>query len=243
MKRILLATLALLACQMPVGAKEEACLQDRGLLEGTFVLVKSIPAVSIGESELDGTVFLDGQKISIAYHEGSCESWPSIQSRVSNYEMLFHPPFANEMCRQHPWEHWCDSERQKIPQKLIQRNMKVTVYDADEIEWKEVTRLLEPYGFAPGKKNYIVSFSDGSGPAYVFYFSGRDILINLAYLDNATGGKSRLHSAPDKQATGRSWMYRDGADGRGRNRAGRKCVRATYFLRRVYIKFRYFNPL
>ena len=155
MKRMLLATLALLACQMPVGAKEEACLQDRSLLEGTFVLVKSIPAVSIGESELDGTVFLDGQKISIAYHEGSCESWPSIQSRVSNYEMLFHPPFANEMCRQHPWEHWCDSERQKIPQKLIQRNMKVTVYDADEIEWKEVTRLLEPYGFVPGKKNYI----------------------------------------------------------------------------------------
>ena len=70
--------------------------------------------------------------------------------------------------------------------------MKVTVYDADEIEWKEVTRLLEPYGFAPGKKNYIVSFSDGSGPSYVFYFSGRDILINLAYLDNATGGKSRF---------------------------------------------------
>ena len=192
MKRMLWATLALLACQMPVGAEEEACLQDRGLLEGTFVLVKSIPAVSIGESELDGTVFLDGQKISIAYHEGSCESWPSIQSRVSNYEMLFHPPFAHEMCRQHPWEHWCDSERQKIPQKLIQRNMKVTVYDADEIEWKEVTRLLGPYGFAPGKKNYIVSFSDGSGPSYVFYFSGRDILINLAYLDNATGGKSRF---------------------------------------------------
>ena len=192
MKRILLATLALLACQMPVGAKEEACLQDRSLLEGTFVLVKSIPAVSIGESELDGTVFLDGQKISIAYHEGSCESWPSIQSRVSNYEMLFHPPFANEMCRQHPWEHWCDNDRRKFPQKLIQRNMKVTVYDADEIEWKEVTRLLEPYGFAPGKKNYIVSFSDGSGPSYVFYFSGRDILINLAYLDNATGGKSRF---------------------------------------------------
>lgn len=192
MKRMLLATLALLACQMPVGAKEEACLQDRGLLEGTFVLVKSIPAVSIGESELDGTVFLDGQKISIAYHEGSCESWPSIQSRVSNYEMLFYPPFANEMCRQHPWEHWCDNDRRKFPQKLIQRNMKVTVYHADEIEWKEVTRLLEPYGFAPGKKNYIVSFSDGSGPSYVFYFSGRDILINLAYLDNATGGKSRF---------------------------------------------------
>ena len=70
--------------------------------------------------------------------------------------------------------------------------MKVTVYDADEIEWKEVTRLLGLYGFVPGKKNYIVSFSDGSGPAYVFYFSGRDILINLAYLDNAADGRSHF---------------------------------------------------
>ena len=82
-----------------------------------------------------------------------------------------------------------------MPQNLIQRNIGVIIYDADDDDLAAISKLLKPYGITPERQNYMVSFTGGSGgPGYIFYFAGRDILINSTYRSQMKDGKEHLTS-------------------------------------------------
>ncbi|AKU66564.1 hypothetical protein ADJ79_03675 [Ottowia sp. oral taxon 894] len=81
-----------------------------------------------------------------------------------------------------------------MPQNLIQRNIGVIIYDADDDDLAAISKLLKPYGITPERQNYMVSFTGGSGSGYTFYFAGRDILINSTYRKQEKDGKEHFTS-------------------------------------------------
>ena len=191
MKRMLWAMLLALACGS-AAAKGKKAHFYYPRLEGTYVMVKSIPPPT-DDAEISDSTFFEGQKISFVRHDDFFEYYPHTREERSNHEMLFYPPFSDSMCRQTTWYHWCRDEHRRMPQNLIQRNIGVIIYDADDDNLAAISKLLKPYGITPERQNYMVSFTGGSGgPGYTFYFAGRDILINSTYRSQMKDGKEHL---------------------------------------------------
>jgi hypothetical protein len=193
MKRMLLAMLLALAC-CGAAAKGRKAHFYYPRLEGTYVMVKSIPPVVTEDAEITDATFFEGQKISFVHHDDFFEYFPHTREERTNHEMLFYPPFSDLMCRQSTWHYWCKDEYQRIPQNIMQRNINVIIYDADNDDLAAISKLLKPYGITPERQNYMVSFTGGSGSGYTFYFAGRDILINSTYRKQVKDGKAHFTS-------------------------------------------------
>lgn len=194
MKRMLWAMLLALACGS-AAAKGKKAHFYYPRLEGTYVMVKSIPPVVLEDVKIASASFFEGQKISFVRHDDFFEYYPHTREEVTNHEMLFYPPFSDSMCRQSAWYHWCRDEHRRMPQNLIQRNIDVSIYDANDNDFLAISKLLKPYGITPERQNYMVSFTGGSGgPGYIFYFAGRDILINSTYRKQEKDGKEHFTS-------------------------------------------------
>lgn len=193
MKRMLLAMLLALAC-CGAAAKGRKAHFYYPRLEGTYVMVKSIPPAVTDDAEISDATFFEGQKISFVRHDDFFKYFPHTREEITNHEMLFYPPFSDLMCNQSAWHHWCVDEHQRMPQRIIPRNVEVIVYDAGDNELVAVSKLLKPYGITPERQNYMVSFTGDSGPGYIFYFAGRDILINSTYRAQMKNGKEHLTS-------------------------------------------------
>ena len=159
MQRMLWAMLLALAC-CGAAAKGKKAHFYYPRLEGTYVMVKSIPPPT-DDAEISDSTFFEGQKISFVRHDDFFEYYPHTREERSNHEMLFYPPFSDSMCRQTTWYHWCRDEHRRMPQNLIQRNIGVIIYDADDDDLAAISKLLKPYGITPERQNYMVSFTGG----------------------------------------------------------------------------------
>ena len=148
-------------------------------LEGTFVLVKTLPEVDLNARELDQTLFLPEQKVSFKYLYGMGKSYGEWYGQQA-YTMTLHPPFHMAMCRQKRWSAECQNDGTYIPFENIEYKIMLLTQDIDDYDAKYVLPLLRPVGLDLGEHHYGATFADKGG-AYGFYFNGKDTLINHTY--------------------------------------------------------------
>ena len=151
----------------------------RSLLEGTFVLVKTLPEVDLNAKELSQSLFLPGQKVSFKYLYDVSKSYSEWYGQPA-YAMTLHPPFHMAMCRQQRWSVHCKNYGTYIPFNNIQSTVMLSTSEIHKDEEDTWMYLLKPLNISVDGYSYFASFADGVG-GYSIYFSGNDILINYTY--------------------------------------------------------------
>ena len=151
-------------------------------IEGTYVLIQSIPEVNIDTKEFSQELFFPHQKIYFADLGVMEEEGYDVFQGQNQLIMTIYPPFPMAMCRQERWKYDCQNNGTYIPFKPITQEMGAEAEALFDDEMNLLAPLLKSMGIKAQKKDisrYVMTFFDKSG-SYLMFAIDKDTLVNHA---------------------------------------------------------------
>ena len=149
-------------------------------IEGTYVLIQSIPEVNIDAKEFSQELFFPHQKIYFADLGVMEEEGYDVFQGQNQLIMTIYPPFPIAMCRQERWKYDCQNNGTYIPFKPITQEMGAEAEALFDDEMNLLAPLLKSMGIKAQKKDisrYVMTFFDKSG-SYLMFAIDKDTLVN-----------------------------------------------------------------
>lgn len=149
-------------------------------IEGTYVLIQSIPEVNMDAKEFSQELFFPHQKIYFADLGVMEEEGYDVFQGQNQLIMTIYPPFPIAMCRQERWKYDCQNNGTYIPFKPITQEMGAEAEALFDDEMNLLAPLLKSMGIKAQKKDisrYVMTFFDKSG-SYLMFAIDKDTLVN-----------------------------------------------------------------
>ena len=152
-------------------------------IEGTYVLIQSIPEVNMDAKEFSQELFFPHQKIYFADLGVMEEEGYDVFQGQNQLIMSIYPPFPIAMCRQERWKYDCQNNGTYIPFKPITQEMGAEAEALFDDEMNLLAPLLKSMGIKAQKKDisrYVMTFFDKSG-SYLMFAIDKDTLVNQTF--------------------------------------------------------------
>ena len=152
-------------------------------IEGTYVLIQSIPEVNMDAKEFSQELFFPNQKIHLGYHGVMEEEGYGVFQGQEEFTLTFYPPFPIAMCRQERWGARCQNNNTYIPFEPIKQEMGAEAEALFDDEMNLLAPLLKSMGIKAQKKDisrYVMTFFDKSG-SYLMFAIDKDTLVNQTF--------------------------------------------------------------
>ena len=152
-------------------------------IEGTYVLIQSIPEVNIDAKEFSQELFFPHQKIYFADLGVMEEEGYDVFQGQNQLILTIYPPFPMAMCRQERWGARCQNDGTYIPFKPITQEMGAEAEALFDDEMNLLAPLLKSMGIKAQKKDisrYVMTFFDKSG-SYLMFAIDKNTLVNHAF--------------------------------------------------------------
>lgn len=149
-------------------------------IEGTYVLIQSIPEVNMDAKEFSQELFFPHQKIYFADLGVMEEEGYDVFQGQNQLILTIYPPFPIAMCRQERWKYDCQNNGTYIPFKPITQEMGAEAEALFDDEMNLLAPLLKSMGIKAQKKDisrYVMTFFDKSG-SYLMFAIDKDTLVN-----------------------------------------------------------------
>ena len=149
-------------------------------IEGTYVLIQSIPEVNMEAREFTKDLFFPHQKIHFADLGVMEEEGYDVFQGQDQLILTIYPPFPIAMCRQERWKYDCQNNGTYIPFKPITQEMGAEAEALFDDEMNLLAPLLKSMGIKAQKKDisrYVMTFFDKSG-SYLMFAIDKDTLVN-----------------------------------------------------------------
>ena len=149
-------------------------------IEGTYVLVKSIPEVNMEAREFTKDLFFPHQKIYFADLGVMEEEGYDVFQGQNQLILTIYPPFPIAMCRQERWKYDCQNDGTYIPFEPIKQEMGANVDTPLDDEMKDLAPVLKSQNSKTKQKDIIrygMTFFDKTG-GYLMFAIDKDTLVN-----------------------------------------------------------------
>ena len=149
-------------------------------IEGTYVLIQSIPEVNMEAREFTKDLFFPHQKIYFADLGVMEEEGYDIFQGQDQLILTIYPPFPIAMCRQERWKYDCQNDGTYIPFEPIKQEMGANVDTPLDDEMKDLAPVLKSRNSKTKQKDIIrygMTFFDKTG-GYLMFAIDKDTLVN-----------------------------------------------------------------
>ena len=149
-------------------------------IEGTYVLIQSIPEVNMEAREFTKDLFFPHQKIYFADLGVMEEEGYDVFQGQDQLILTIYPPFPIAMCRQERWGARCQNDGTYIPFEPIKQEMGANVDTPLDDEMKDLVPILKSRNSKAERKDIIrygMTFFDKSG-GYLMFAIDKDTLVN-----------------------------------------------------------------
>ena len=151
-------------------------------IEGTYVLIQSIPEVNMDAKEFSQELFFPYQKIYFADLGVMEEEGYDVFQGQNQLIMTIYPPFPMAMCRQERWKYDCQNNGTYIPFEPIKQEMGARSSLPLDDEMEDLAPILKSRNSKAERKDIIrygITFFDKSG-GYLMFAIDKDTLVNHA---------------------------------------------------------------
>ena len=155
-------------------------------IEGTYVLIQSIPEVNMDAKEFSQELFFPHQKIYFADLGVMKEEGYDVFQGQNQLIMTIYPPFPMAMCRQERWKYDCQNNGTYIPFEPIKQGMGVRTSTPLDDEMEDLAPVLKSRNSKTERKDIIrygMTFFDKSG-GYLMFAIDKDTLVNHIFQYN-----------------------------------------------------------
>ena len=152
-------------------------------IEGTYVLIQSIPEVNMEAREFTKDLFFPHQKIYFADLGVMEEEGYDVFQGQDQLILTIYPPFPIAMCRQERWGARCQNDGTYIPFEPIKQEMGANVDTPLDDEMKDLVPVLKSRNSKTKQKDIIrygMTFFDKTG-GYLMFAIDKDTLVNHAF--------------------------------------------------------------
>ena len=182
MKKLLLTALLTFASPLALALNDKPTPAPYQQLEGTFVLVRSVPEIEEDKAEgrFNSSLFFAGQKIKFEYLqtlEGDAK-WDGFHE----FRMTLYPPFSMNLCNQEFRYYLCKNNGTYIPYKSLEEIVHVKYDESFPEDYESIRSRLASINMVPPKQ-YFHTFTSSSGITYYLYFYDNETLINSTYYE------------------------------------------------------------
>ena len=149
-------------------------------IEGTYVLIQSIPEVNMEAREFTKDLFFPHQKIHFADLGVMEEEGYDVFQGQDQLILTIYPPFPIAMCRQERWKYDCQNDGTYIPFEPIKQEMGANVDTPLDDEMKDLAPVLKSRNSKTKQKDIIrygMTFFDKTG-GYLMFAIDKDTLVN-----------------------------------------------------------------
>ena len=149
-------------------------------IEGTYVLIQSIPEVNMEAREFTKDLFFPHQKIYFADLGVMEEEGYDVFQGQDQLILTIYPPFPIAMCRQERWGARCQNDGTYIPFEPIKQEMGANVDTPLDDEMKDLVPILKSRNSKTKQKDIIrygMTFFDKTG-GYLMFAIDKDTLVN-----------------------------------------------------------------
>ena len=149
-------------------------------IEGTYVLIQSIPEVNMEAREFTKDLFFPHQKIYFADLGVMEEEGYDVFQGQDQLILTIYPPFPMAMCRQERWKYDCQNNGTYIPFEPIKQEMGANVDTPLDDEMKDLAPVLKSRNSKTKQKDIIrygMTFFDKTG-GYLMFAIDKDTLVN-----------------------------------------------------------------
>lgn len=155
-------------------------------IEGTYVLIQSIPEVNMEAREFAKDLFFPYQKIHFDDYGVMKEEGYDIFQGQQKLLLTIYPPFPMAMCRQDRWGARCQNDDTYIPFIPIKQEMGARTSPPFDDLIGDLAPLLKSKSLRPRRQNIIqygMTFFDKSG-SYLMFAIDKNTLVNHAFQYN-----------------------------------------------------------
>ena len=182
MKKLLLTALLTLTSPLALALNDKPTPAPYQQLEGTFVLVRSVPEIEEDKAEgrFNPSLFFAGQKIKFEYLqtlEGDAK-WDGFHQ----FRMTLYPPFSMNLCNQVFRYYRCKNNGTYIPYKLLIEDAFVRYDESFPEDYEFIRSRLASINMIPPKQ-YFHTITSNNGITYHLYFYDDETLINDTYYE------------------------------------------------------------
>ena len=152
-------------------------------IEGTYVLIQSIPEVNMEAREFTKDLFFPHQKIYFADLGVMEEEGYDVFQGQDQLILTIYPPFPIAMCRQERWKYDCQNDGTYIPFEPIKQEMGANVDTPLDDEMKDLAPVLKSRNSKTKQKDIIrygMTFFDKTG-GYLMFAIDKDTLVNQTF--------------------------------------------------------------
>ncbi|WP_102284116.1 hypothetical protein [Ottowia massiliensis] len=152
-------------------------------IEGTYVLIQSIPEVNMEAREFTKDLFFPHQKIHFADLGVMEEEGYDVFQGQDQLILTIYPPFPMAMCRQERWKYDCQNNGTYIPFEPIKQEMGANVDTPLDDEMEDLAPVLKSRNSKTKQKDIIrygMTFFDKSG-GYLMFAIDKDTLVNQTF--------------------------------------------------------------
>ncbi len=149
-------------------------------IEGTYVLIQSIPEVNMEAREFTKDLFFPHQKIYFADLGVMEEEGYDVFQGQDQLILTIYPPFPMAMCRQERWKYDCQNNGTYIPFEPIKQEMGANVDTPLDDEMEDLAPVLKSRNSKTKQKDIIrygMTFFDKTG-GYLMFAIDKDTLVN-----------------------------------------------------------------
>ena len=149
-------------------------------IEGTYVLIQSIPEVNMEAREFTKDLFFPHQKIYFADLGVMEEEGYDVFQGQDQLILTIYPPFPMAMCRQERWKYDCQNNGTYIPFEPIKQEMSANVDTPLDDEMEDLAPVLKSRNSKTKQKDIIrygMTFFDKTG-GYLMFAIDKDTLVN-----------------------------------------------------------------
>ena len=149
-------------------------------IEGTYVLIQSIPEVNMEAREFTKDLFFPHQKIHFADLGVMEEEGYDVFQGQDQLILTIYPPFPMAMCRQERWKYDCQNNGTYIPFEPIKQEMGANVDTPLDDEMEDLAPVLKSRNSKTKQKDIIrygMTFFDKTG-GYLMFAIDKDTLVN-----------------------------------------------------------------
>jgi hypothetical protein len=190
MKKLLLTALLTLTSPLALALNDKPTPAPYQQLEGTFVLVRSVPEIEEDKAEgrFNSSLFFAGQKIKFEYLqtlEGDAK-WDGFHE----FRMTLYPPFSMNLCNQEFRYYLCKNNGTYIPYKPLIEDAFVKYDESLPEDYEFIRSRLASINMIP-QKQYFHTITSSSGITYYLYFYGDETPINSTHYNTKENEKGK----------------------------------------------------
>ncbi len=180
MKKLLLTALLTLTSPLALALNDKPTPAPYHQLEGTFVLVRSVPEIEEDKAEgrFNPSLFFAGQKIKFEYLqtlEGDAK-WDGFHQ----FRMTLYPPFSMNLCNQDLRDYLCKNNDTYIPYEPLIEDAFVNYDESLPEDYEFIRSRLASINMIPPKQ-YFHTITSNNGITCYLYFHDDETIINKAY--------------------------------------------------------------